>query len=365
MSAIDDAEAALVAAVRADDQAVLAALQAEYDAYVASHPDTPPPPPSARFPGDPGGFLRGQSHQGGVAGFLSSGRALQFAQAVGQPGLLYPGLFHIYITPAQSTVAGAQQAIRDALTVKSWGAYPLIDVKEPTGLSLADVVAGQMDDVIDTLLEGAVANDLALTLAFHDEPVGDKIGGVLATPTDYANCIARIGQRRDAAGAQNLVCVTGALGQGSFAGFGGKAANGPPDPWLQALAPVLAKDVWDDHRYLEVVAATPASKWIQPQDLMGPFWDLQDKYAMAELGYLLPRFHGEWGVHTKPDDFTFAPGFMAAFDDYFHSRSGIGDSFFDSPISSANNWVFDLPVNGQPDATRLVTRAHQYAAHGA
>lgn len=320
---------------------------------------------TARFPGDPGGYLRGQSHKLGVAGFLSSGRPLQFAQAVGQTQPLYPGLFHIYMTPALSTVAGAQQAIRDALTVRSWGAYPLIDVKEPAGDTFLDVSNGTMDDVIDTLVEGAVANNLALTLSFHDEPVGDEPDPQADRAVEYAAAVDRFAQRRDLAGAQNLVCVTGALGQGSFAGFGGKASNGPPDPWLQALAPVLAKDVWNDHRYLEVLAATPASKWIQPQALMGPFWDLQDKYAMAELGYLLPRFHGEWGVHTKPDDFTFAPAFMGTFDTYFHSRGGIGDSFFDSPISSLNNWEFDVPVNGQPDNTRLVARAQQYALHGA
>lgn len=316
---------------------------------------------AGRFPGDPGGFLRGQSHQGGVAGFIASGRTQQFAQAVGQTQPLYPGLFHIYITPGGSTVAGAQQAIRDALTIKSWGAYPLIDVKEPTGLTFADVAAGGMDDVIDALVEGAVANNLALTLSFHDEPAGDEPGDQTQRAVEYGGAIGRFGMRRDLAGAQNLVCVTAALGQGQFTGFGG--GNGSPVPWLQNLAPVC--DVWNDHRYLQVLAATPASKWIQPQALMGPFWDIQDQVAMQVLGHLLPRFHGEWGVHTKPDDPAFAPAFMRTFDTYFHDRGGVGDSFFDSPISSLNNWELDVPVNGQPDTTRLVARAQQYALHGA
>lgn len=311
---------------------------------------------SQRFPGDPGGILRGQSHQGGVAGFIASGRPQQLGAIVGRP-VLYPALFHIYMTPAQSTVAGAQQAIQDALTVRSWGAYPLIDVKEPPRKTFAQVATGAMDNVIDTLMEGAVANQMALTTSFHDEPAGDNVGGVVNDFQGYANAVGRFGIRAALAGAQNLVNPTGALGQGQYTNFGG--GNGSPLPWLLALASVCG--TWNDHRYLQVVTATPASKWITPQALNGPFWDLQDQAAMQVLGHLLPRFHGEWSVHSKPDDFTFAPAWMDTWETYFHSRGGVADSIFDSMIDSANDWTLDVPVNGQPDTTRLVTRAQQYA----
>lgn len=311
---------------------------------------------AARYPGDPGGYLRGQSHKGGVAGFLADGRPQQLGAIVGKP-VQFPQLFHIYMTPPQSTVAGAQQAIQDALTVRSWGAYPLIDVKEPPGKSFAQVAAGQMDNVIDTLVEGAVANNLACTLSYHDEPAGDNVGGVVNDYQGYANAVGRFGIRAQLAGAGNLVNCTGALGQGQYTNFGG--GNGSPMPWLLNLASVCG--TWNDHRYLQIVTATPASKWITPQALNGPFWDMQDQAAMQVLGHLLPRFHGEWGVHTKPDDYTFAPAWMDTWETYFHSRGGVADSFFDSIIDSANNWTLDTPVNGRPDTTRLVTRAQQYA----
>lgn len=297
--------------------------------------------PVARIPGDPGltQLLFGQTAQNPMTAIPA--RALQYAQIVGQAAPLYPAAAHLYIDPPTSTVAGAQGFVANARTVWGWGAYPLIDIKEGidpnTGrqYSFDQVAAGACDGVFDTLIEGSLQLGRPLGLSYHNEPTGDGLGGAQS----YANAVARLGLRVALAGAQNLVTWTGALGQGSFTGFGG--GNGPPDLWLQTLAATGAP-VWDDHKYLQASDSDGASAWKQPVDVFGKFWDLQDQIAMAERGILLPRFHGEWGVHTRAADLTFAPAWMRTFYAYFLSRNGILATFFDSGQNSPLSWLLDL-----------------------
>lgn len=282
----------------------------------------------ARFPGDPGAgkVYWGQSRQGGVRAMPD--RLAHLSAIVGSTVQL--GAFHRYMTNAQATVRGAQAAVADAATIASWGTYPLIDVKEPRSMSFAQAGAGGMDATFDTLFEGLVRNGAPATVSLHNEAAGDGKGGA----TDYGSFLQRGAERRDAAGGKGLISLTCALGMGQFTDFGG--GNGRPEPWIDAVAPWI--DVWNTHRYLQ--ASDTRGTWKQPQDVFGPFWDLLDKVDPKRA-----KFHGEWGIHTRSADLSFAPKWMDAFYTYFISRGGALAAFFDSGRnlnSSPISWVYDF-----------------------
>lgn len=294
-----------------------------------------------RFPGDPGigKVLWGQTRDGGVGAMPA--RAAQYAQILGRPSPVYPRAFHSFGTPAQATVAGARGMVDDVRTVQGWGSYALQDVKEPTSMSFAQVGTGGMDQVLDELFSGLVALGKPCAVSFHNEPAGDGKGGAV----EYASALKRFVQRRDAAGGKSLITLTGFLGMGSFTGFGG--SNGDPVPWLQAIAPWV--DAWGTNRYLQATDSSPASAWKTPEQVYGPFWDLEDAIDPNRA-----KIHGEWGVHTRASDLTYAPAWMVHWKDYFISRGGALAFFFDSGQNSANSWVLDL--NGE--TSRLVAFAH-------
>lgn len=302
----------------------------------------------ARFPGDAGpGFIKwGQTREGGIANVPA--RAQQYGQALGR-GPVFPSAVRRYMTPAQSNVAGARAAVADCRTIQSWGALPFMDVKEPASMSFAQVAAGQMDDVIDAIMEGLVQLAKPAMVGFHQEPVGDGKG----TYTECGDALKRWAQRRDAAGAAGLVSVTCCIGQGSFPPPYGHGGNPDPDKWIAAVEPW--SDVIGGHGYLQATDASAPSAWRTAHDVYGPWWDLQDK----TIGTGKARVQGEWGVHTRASDLTFAPKFMQEFYDYGLSRRMAVACFFDSGQNSANDWTLDLPVNGKPDTTRLVQMAHQ------
>lgn len=300
-------------------------------------------PAAGRFAGDPGlgRIYWGQTREGSVPAVPA--RAAQYAQIVGQKAPLYPASVRRYMTPAQATVAGAKAAVADCATVLSWGSYPFLDFKEPASMSFAQVGQGQMNDVIDAIMQGLAALNKPAAVGFHQEPAGDGKGGA----AEYASALNMIGQRRTAAGAK-LVTVTGCLGIGSFAGFGGN--NGDPRPWITALAPYV--DVWGTHRYLQATDASPDSAWKTVEQTFGPFWDLLDAVDSKRA-----KFHGEWGIHTRAAQPTFAPAWMDRFYQYGVSRGLAVACFFDSGQNSANDWTLDLGG----ETTRLVKMAQQLA----
>lgn len=300
---------------------------------------------ASRFPGDPGlgKILWGQSREGSIPAIPA--RAVQYAQIVGQSQPLYPKAVHRYIPPDQSTVAGAQAAVADAAMVQSWGSYYVVDVKEPGSMSFAQVGTGGMDQVIDTVMQGLVALGKPACVGFHNEPVGDGKGGA----TDCGAAVQRFAQRRDAAGGKGLITVTCTLGIGSFTGYGG--ANGPPDPWITALAPW--RDVNATNRYLQATDASSPSAWKTVQQVYGQYWDLEDSLSPKPA-----RFQLEWGVHTRASDLTFAPAWMDSFMSYGISRGLALACFFDSGQNSANDWTLDLGG----ETSRLQKMARQLAA---
>lgn len=313
----------------------------------------------ASFPGDPGPnkILWGLGRQGGMSDVPA--RAAQFATDVGHTGHLYPKTGRSYITPFSTLAQGitlVNGALSDAALVKSWGSVPFVDCKELSGHGFADVAAGVMDQVIDALMEGAVALDWPIVIGYHQEPVGDGLGDAV----DYGKAVGRFAQRRDLAGGKANVTVTGCIGFGAFPG------NGDPVPWFQNLAPV--SDVWGSHKYLQYKSqqeGTPPGKkgngWLKGwsmHDLFGQYWDMQDAIDSTKV-----RVHGEWGVHTRAANLATAPQFMDELLTYAISYRVRLMSFFDSGLNSnaGGAWTLDSPIQGAADQSADPTRRKHFA----
>lgn len=311
-----------------------------------------PKPTSGLFAGDPGPnkIIWGLGRQGGMSAVPA--RAAQFAADVGQSAPLYPKCGRIYITPFATIAQGVTQAkaaLADAALVKSWGGLPFIDTKELTGSSFAQVAAGAIDQVWDTLVEGAMTLNWPLLLGYHQEPVGDGLGGAV----DYGNAIGRLAQRRDLAGAKGVVTVTGCIGFGAFPG------NGDPRPWFQALAE--PSDVWGSHKYLQY-QSQDESKWAKGwslDQLFGQYWDMQDAIDNTKA-----HVHGEHGVHTRSANLATAPQYLDEFLTYCIAHKVRVCSYFDSGLNSnaGGSWSLDIPIqggSGSVDTTRRVKFARQ------
>lgn len=309
------------------------------------------------FPGDPGPGLiaLGIGHQGGMK--TVAARAAQFAGDVGRSGFLYPKTGRIYITPFASIAQGISQAkaaLADAALVKAWGGIPFVDSKEWTALDFAKVGAGQMDQFVDFLMEGAVVLDWPIIIGFHQEPVTDGLG----TAADYASAVGRFGQRRDLAGGQGSISVTGCIGFGSFTNATtaqSKGNNGTFRDWAQALAPVC--DVPGSHKYLQYESQDEA-KWAKGwslDQLFGQFWDVQDGFSNGRA-----HVHGETGVHTRAANLATAPQYMDEFLTYAIAHRVRVCSFFDSGLNSnaGGPWTLDCPIQGGNGSIDISRRKH-------
>lgn len=332
-----------------------------------------PKPAAGLFPGDPGPgkCCYGLCHQGGMDQMAP--RAAQLASDVGRSGFLYPKSGRTYITPfgnstqsvAQNIadgIAKAKAALADAALVKAWGGLPFIDSKEMFGLDFAKVGAGQMDQFIDYLMEGAVALNWPIIIGYHQEPVGDNVGGTVETGTqgaiDYGKAVGRFAARRDLAGGKRNVSVTGCIGLGAFTSATA-GQFGPPLRWFQEVVPV--SDVMGTHKYLQYQSQDEA-KWAKGwsmDQLFGQFWDLQESIDSTKA-----RVHGEWGVHTRAANLATAPVFMDQFLTYGIGYRLRGAYFFDSGlnVNAGGPWTLDCPIqggNGSADTSRRKRFARQ------
>lgn len=320
------------------------------------------------FPGDPGPqrILIGQTQdpvRGGVD-FMPT-RAAQYAADVGLPvgQKRYPQAFHGYIQPIPdaNAVAAANAELADVDKVQAWGGYSVTDIKETvkpkgTAHTLQDVANGSSDAQWDAFIAGLKARGKPAGMCFHNEPVGDVIGGVLATPSDLAGAVDRLRQRIVRQQADNLIAWGCSLGVGSFTGWGG--SNGPPDPWIAALAPV--SKVLVNNRYQQ--ATDTSGTWKSPAQLYQPFWDLQDR-ILDGLGLpRMARFVLEYGTHTRSSDLTYAPAWLDAFYQLCLAYNVRVTFYFDSGQNSANDWTLDL--NGETSRRKKFAQQIGYATSG-
>lgn len=318
------------------------------------------------FPGDPGSdkCCYGLCHQGGMDQMAS--RAAQLASDVGQSGPLYPKSGRTYVVPFDSIATGitlAKKALSDAALVKAWGGLPFIDTKEWTALDYTKVGLGQMDQYIDFLIEGLATLDWPTILGYHQEPVGDTVGGTVETGVPgakaYGSALDRFEARRVLAGATK-VTITGCIGFGAFPSATGAGKFGTVLPWFQYAEG--ASGVRGSHKYLQYESQDEAkwSKGWSMDQLFGQFWDLQDSVDSA----IKARAHGEWGVHTRAANLATAPAFMDEFLTYFIGYRGRVSDFFDSGnnVNAGGAWTLDCPIQGGSgviDISRRVKFAQQ------
>lgn len=342
-------------------------------------------PSAGMFPGDPGKgrILIGQTEdpkRGGV-NYIPT-RAAQYASDLGMSAgtAVHPDAFHGYIQPVpdSSAVAAANAELGDIDKVQAWGGYSATDIKE-TQYTLTrnigthrigdviqhtfdDVANGSSDAMFDTLVTGIVQRRKPAALFFHNEPVGDTVGidasgaGVLATPASTAAAVDRLRQRIVRQAGDDFITWGCSLGIGSFSTYGGN--NGPPDPWIAALAPV--SKVLPNNRYQQ--ATDTSGTWKTPAQLYQPFWDLQNR-ILDGLG--LPRMARmvlEYGTHTRSSDLGYAPAWMDAFYQLCLAYDVRASFYFDSGQNSANDWTLDL--NGETSRRRKFAQQIMYPTSG-
>lgn len=329
---------------------------------------------ASRVPGDPGigRTLVGQTMDATLGVDYVQVRAAQYASDLGMSAgsKVQPKAHHGYIQPVHDDQALAAVAAEfvDIDKVQAQGIYSLTDIKETqyednNGVwhnhTFDDVANGSSDAMFDAFIAGITKRKKPAGAFFHNEPVGDGLGGY----TECAGAVDRLKSRILLAGADDLITWGCFLGRGSFAGFGG--SNPDPDKWIGALAPVSR--ALGTNGYLQAIDTDPASAWNKTvAQLYKPFWDLQNS-VLDSLGLpRMVRFQGEWGVHTRASDLTFAPAFMESFLDLSIAYDVIASFFFDSHVSSPKqSWLLDF--NGETSrrgemARMLVDRRVGYAA---
>ena len=265
----------------------------------------------------------------------------------------YPSAYHTYLTPQQATVAGANAALTgdiDAMQAK--GISLLCSIK---GAGTFDQTAAGNDDAFfDTMIEGLITRGHPAILDFHEEPVNDNIGG----PSNYEGALAHLISRVNAAGGQNLIAVTGALGVGAFPPFGSAVAA----DWINAVvnAGVL---ILNTHGYNHGANDKAASTWKTVDQVYGTFWGVADGIIPASM----PKMLGEFNVRDRSTDTTYGPTWLDQHYSYclvnncqaifpFNSNANIEDD----PANQGWSWDYYSAVSS-PLQPSLATRGPKFA----
>lgn len=314
------------------------------------------------FPGSPGPNKKftGQTMDQALGGidYLST-RIAQYKQDVGQDAV--PGSFHHYQPPIPETndlVAAANSKLAQLDKATVLGIYNILDIKEttyktPDGKShnhtFDDVANGSSDVYIKTIINGLKSRRVFAALAFHDEPAGDGLGGYV----EYAAAISHIRDLVYSLGTDDILAHGGFLGMGQYTKYGGN--NPDPEKWTASVAAV--SNYLGTHRYNQ--SNSIGDPWNSPSELYEPFWDMQDAIAPNMV-----RIHGEYSVHTKPDDVNYAPSWIAGFDTLCLKRNVRASCIFDSNTSSpSGGWRLDDAPRRKAFAQTLILSTSVKVGH--
>lgn len=300
-----------------------------------------------RFPGDPGPnkVIWGQTRKGDVAAMPA--RAAQYAQILGKPNPFYPGGFHNYTTPAQTNQAALTAMVNASVKVSiAAGMYVLVDVKEPSGKTFAQVGNGTCDAWIIMLITALMALGVPVILSYHNEPFNDGLGSA----TDWGNAFKRFRQIITSLGATNISLVS-LLQLQPFDHVDGDSQN-DPTPWFAATFPWC--DLAGGNVYNHGADDKPISAWRTVEQCLDYVWDVMDSIAPN-----MPKLIGEWGVRTRSSDLTYATAWMDHFYDYGLSRGLVGAFFFDSDANVNDNSAIPWTLDWNGETSRLIKFAQQ------
>ena len=308
---------AIITAHIADDEKVVADLQAQIDALKAGTeqpPETKPPTnsgasPAERFPGDPGEgkLLYGMSTGGGDPAKREQG----FGQSV--------QVFRSYWQASQ-----VDAAIAVAKRDHAAGRVPFMSFKCPA--SWADVAAGKQDDWLMDLLTKLKDLGFAVWLCFHHEPYDDDRNGGAA----YKDMYRYIYRFRPV-----NVALTPILQASPF------------DPKAMPPGGVNVLD-WYDPAALDIIGIdnynhksyNPDNKKRDrsPDDVLA----IVDVLQAAMPGK--PVAVAEWGVRTDPATKGKSAQWMKDFYDKALARGVVGLCYFDSGLNvndGGSPWTLD------------------------
>lgn len=291
-----------------------------------------------------------QTRKGDVAQMLS--RAQQFAAILNEPQPRWPGGFHNYLTSAQTTASAITADIASSIKVSiSHGMSILVDAKEPSGMTWAQVGAGQADAWLTALLTQLDALGVPVILSLHNEPFGDSQGTAATWGQMFARCrllMTQLGTKH--------ISLTALLQVEPFDHTDGDSQN-DPRPYLLAVAPYI--DLWGMNGYNHWSVGKPASKWYTQDQVFG--------YVYAAMMAIDPSkgvVIGEWGVRTDPANPGRAAQWMRDFYQWCLAHGVVFAAFFDSDANVNDNgspWTLDWTGDGTDGQERLVAQAQLYA----